>query len=246
MVGENSMSEPRVLIGLSTGEYIRKANFLPSFLAIEKVPGTLMTTVHGQSPAEARNMIIRQALNNNCTHILFLDDDMEWPADILKRLLAHDVDGVMGLYLMRNYPHFPVAFDRAFPNGFNKFLYMEPHVGGLVEITNGGLGCVLIKTEVFRKMKEPWVTLGEIVKDGWCDDVSFFNRYREAGFRLFLDTEVRVGHMTPVTLFPDYVNGRWMTTYRHQNGNVLIPQTIPTPEETEADVQKHIGSTPLV
>jgi len=237
--------EPKILIGLSTGEFIRKANFLPSFLGLDKPDGTLMTTVHGQSPAEARNKIIEQALANDCTHVLFLDDDMEWPADMLIKLINHNVDGVMGLYLMRNYPHFPVAFDRAFPNGFNKFLYLEPHVRGLVEITNGGLGCFLCKTDVFRKMEKPWVTLGEIVKDGWCDDVSFFNRYRAAGFKLYLDTDVRVGHMTSLVLHPDFIGDRWMTTYRHQNGNVMVPQTIPTLEETAKEIEEHEKSTPL-
>lgn len=241
--------EPLVLVGLSTGEYIRKANFLPSFLALDKPVGTLMTTVHGQSPAEARNNIIRQALQNNCTHVMFLDDDMEIPKDALMRLLEHDVDGVLGLYLMRNYPHFPVAFDRKFPNGFNKFLYMEPHVQGLIPITNGGLGCALIKTEVFKEMPHPndiWVTLGEIQKDGWCDDVSFFNRYHEAGFKLFLDTNVRCGHMTSVTIYPDFVGDRWLTNYKHHNGNVMVPQVIPTTEDTAEEIAKHEADTPLL
>ncbi len=238
-LGENV----KVLIGLSTGEFIRKANFLPWFLGIDKPAGSLMTTVHGQSPAQARNIIIQQALDNNCTHVLFLDDDMEFPPDTLMKLLGHNVDGVMGLYLMRTYPHFPVAFDRAFPNGFNKFMYLSPEVTGLVPITNGGLGCVLIKTEVFKKMQKPWVTLGEIDKEGWCDDVSFFNRYREAGFKLYLDTNLRVGHMTTITLYPDYINDRWMTNYKHINGNVLVPQVIPTDEDTEKESEKY--NTPL-
>lgn len=238
----------KVLIGLSTGEFIRKANFLPSFLGLDKPTGSLMTTIHGQSPAKARNMIIKQALDNDCTHVLFVDDDMELPADALTRLLAHNVDGVLGLYLMRNYPHFPVAFDRKFANGFNKFLYLEEKVQGLIEITNGGLGCALIKTDVFRAMPHPkdvWVTLGEIEKDGWCDDVSFFNRYHEAGFKLYLDTEVRCGHLTTITLFPDFTGERWMTNYKHQNGNVLVPQTIPSAEDTNKEIAQHEADTPL-
>lgn len=238
----------KVLVGLSTGEYIRKANFLPSFLALNKPEGALMTTIHGQSPAEARNKIILQALENDCTHILFIDDDMELPQNTLLDLLKHDVDGVMALYLMRNYPHFPVAFDRRFPNGFNKFLYLEPSIQGLVQITNGGLGCVLIKTDVFRKMEHKnnvWVTLGEITKDGWCDDVSFFNRYHDAGFKLYVDTNVAVGHMTSLTLYPERVGDRWLTCYQHQNGKVLVPQTIPTVDETAEEIARHEADTPL-
>ncbi len=217
----------KVLVGLSTGDYIRKANFLPFYLALNKPEGTLSTSVHGQSPAQARNIIIKQGLNNNCTHILFVDDDMILPPDALIKLLSHKKDVVTALYLMRDYPHYPVIFDKVFENGYNKYVFMEGHVDGLLPITNCGLGCVLIKTEVFRKLEEPWVRLGEIEKDGWCDDVGFFNRVREAGFELFCDTEVRAGHITSLVVHPNKVNGKWFSEYRHQNGNVMIPQVIP-------------------
>lgn len=232
------MSDKKVLIGLSTMEHIRKADFLPYFLGLEKPIGSVMTTVHGQSPAEARNTIIKQGLQHNCTHILFIDDDMLPPPDSLFKLLAHDKDIVSGLYFMRAYPHFPVAFDQAFENGFNKFLFMKPDVNGLVPITNCGLGFVLIKTEVFKAMEEPWVRLGEIIKDGWCDDVGFFNRARTAGFQIWLDTDCRVGHMSSQAIWPNYVGGNWVTEYKNTNGNVLIPQTIPT----EGDDKSHAAA----
>jgi hypothetical protein len=237
---ESGVREPKVLIGLSTMEYIRRADFLPYFLGLEKPAGSLLTTVHGQSPAQARNVIIEQALGADCTHIFFCDDDMAFPPDTINRLLKHDKDIVMGLYLMRSYPHFPAAFDMELAGGYNKFMYLTPDVEGLVEITNGGLGCVLIKTEVFKKMERPWVTLGELIKDGWCDDVAFFNRARKAGFRIYLDTECKVGHMMSVNIWPEKApDGNWYTSYRHVNGNVLFPQTIPTPEETEKQLGEH-------
>lgn len=217
----------KVLVALTTGEYIRKANFLPFFLALEKPEGTLTTTIHGQSPAQARNIAARQGLDNGCTHILFVDDDMILPPDTLLRLLSHDKDVVTGLYLMRDYPHYPVIFDKVFEGGMNKYVFLEDHVEGLLPITNCGLGCVLIKTEVFRKLEEPWVRLGEIQKDGWCDDIGFFNRVREAGFELFCDTEVKAGHITSLCVYPNRTNGKWYSEYRHQQGNVLIPQLIP-------------------
>jgi hypothetical protein len=89
-------------------------------------------------------------------------------------------------------------------------------------------------------MERPWVTLGELIKDGWCDDVAFFNRARKAGFRIYLDTECKVGHMMSVNIWPEKApDGNWYTSYRHVNGNVLFPQTIPTPEETEKQLGEH-------
>ncbi len=222
----------KLLVGLSTQEHIRKADFLPFFLGLEKPVGSLMTTVHGQSPAQARNVIIDQAIDNGCTHIFFMDDDMTPPPDTIMKLLAHDKDIVTGLYLMRSYPHFPVAFDAAFDNGYNKFIYLSGDKGGLVEITNCGLGCVLIKTDVFKKLEKPYVRLGEIQKDGWCDDVGFFNRVRAAGVKLYCDMDTRVGHLTSVAIWPNKVGDAWYSEYKSDKGNILIPQTIPTDEET--------------
>lgn len=233
---DSGLAEYRIIIGLSTGEYIRKAEFMPYFLGIDKPPGTLVTTVHGQSPANARNVIIEQALENNCTHALFLDDDMGYPPDVLIRLLQHDVDVVTALYLMRDYPHFPVAFDMAFDNGYNKFAYLTGNVQGVIPITNCGLGCVLIKTEVFKAMEKPWVRLGELIPDGWCDDVGFFNRVRAAGFKLYCDTDLRVGHMAQHMLWPTKLNGQWFTEYRHLKGNVLVPQIIPDDKTTQEQI----------
>lgn len=240
IVKECGMSDVKLLIGLSTGEHIRKADFLPFFLGLEKPTNCLLTTVHGQSPAQARNIIIRQALSADCTHIFFTDDDMALPPDTITKLLRHDKDIVMGLYLMRSYPHFPTAFDLELPNGFNKFLYLLPEVNGLIPITNGGLGCVLMKTEVFKKMEDPWITLGELQRDGWCDDVSFYNRARKAGFEVWLDTDALVGHMMSVNIWPTRAaDGSWYTSYRHVNGEVLFPQTIPSPEQTKEELEKH-------
>lgn len=226
----------KVLVGLSTGEHIRKADFLPYFLGLEKPKDCMITTVHGQSPAKSRNIIIEQAIEHKCTHVLFVDDDMAYPPDMLIKLLAHNKDVVTGLYLMRSFPHFPVAFDEAFESGLNKFMYLTPEIEGLVEITNCGLGCVLIKTNVFESMEKPWVRLGEIEKDGWCDDVGFFNRVRQAGFKIYCDTDMRVGHMNAMVLWPNKVGNVWYTEYKNQNGNVLVPQTIPTKEETEKEL----------
>lgn len=220
--------DTKVLVGLSTMEHIRKADFLPYFLGLVKPNNTLICTVHGQSPAKARNILIEQALEQNCTHLLIIDDDMMYPGDALQKLLAHDKDVVSGLYLMRNYPHFPVIFDEAYEDGKCKFAFLTPETKGLIPVVNCGFGFVLIKTDVFRKMgKGPWVTLGEIEKDGWCDDVSFFNRARAVGTQLFCDTDLRCGHMTSLVLWPNYTNGQWFTEYRSNEGNVMFPQILP-------------------
>lgn len=220
-------------MGLSTGEHIRQAGFIPYFLGLDKPPGTLMTTVHGQSPAHSRNAIAKQAIDMDCTHVFFMDDDMAFPADTLTKLARHDVDIVTALYLMRSYPHFPVLFDETFDSGFNRHVFLTPDKQGLIPITNCGLGAVLINVEVFKKLEQPWVRLGEIVKDGWSDDMGFFNRAREAGFKLYCDLDALVGHMTSNIIWPVQYNGNWFSEYRNTAGNIVFPQMVPVDSKEE-------------
>lgn len=229
----------KVLIGLTTASQIRHAEMMPYFLSLAQAENCVLSTVHGHSPAKGRNIIIDQALANGCTHIFFLDDDMTPAPDTVSRLLKHDKDVVTGLYLMRSYPHFPVAFDRVFDNGFNKHLYLDPKVEGLIEITNCGLGCVLIKTDVFKKLEKPYVRLGEVVKDGWSDDIGFFNRIKQAGFKIYCDTDTVVGHITNLVIEPIKMEGQWFTQYKHNSGNVNISQVVLSNEETNEQIQKN-------
>jgi len=223
----------KVMIGLSTAEDLRKAEFLPYFMSLNRPENSMQCTVHGQSPAKSRNLIAERALENNCTHILFLDDDMTPPGDTLMKLLKHDKDVVSALYLLRSYPHYPAAFNKKYWNGKNKHAFLTSDMTGLVPITNCGLGCVLVKIEVFKKLEKPWVRLAELAKDEWCDDIGFFNRVGEAGFEMFCDLDTPVGHINNISIWPEKKEHGWFTTYKNMNGNITFPQYIPTREEME-------------
>jgi hypothetical protein len=237
--------DTKVLVALSTGEHIRQASFIPSFLSLERPTNALTLTVHGQSPAAARNIIIKGALESNCTHVFFMDDDMVFPPDTLMKLLVHDKPIVTGLYLLRAFPHRPAFFDVAYDDGKCKFTALTRGLTGLVKGVNAGLGAALINTEVFKNVEPPWVRLGEIDKDGWCDDVGFFNRCRKAGYDVWCDLNAPVGHMTTLTIWPEYMEEEWFTNYRHSGGNVRISQNVPTLEEIEKE-KLMFGSKELV
>lgn len=218
----------KLMIGVPTGEYGRRADFYDYWNGLNKPSGSVVMFAHGQSPAKNRNVIAEAALENGCTHVFYIDDDLVFEADALDRLLVHaDKDVVSGLYLMRNFPHYPLAFDevRENENGKCKFMFLTPDKEGLVRVVNCGFGFVLIKTDVFRKLEKPWVRLGEIEKDEWCDDVAFFNRVRKAGFKLYCDLDIRLGHMLNVTLWPRKNGNGWNSMYvTHTGESFEFPQ----------------------
>ncbi len=199
--------------GDSTAELGRYAVFHDYFNLLDKPTGSVCTTTHGQSPAKARNLIIEAAMEHDCTHILFLDDDMVFPPDTLNKLMAHDLDVVSAYYLMRTYPHQGLIFDYAEPNGKCKWYEVKPDEYGVREVVATGLGCVLFKLDVFKKIEPPYVRLGEIESDGWCDDIGLFKRLREAGVKIHLDLDCPVGHIANFIVTPTHNNGDWQVNY---------------------------------
>lgn len=238
----------KIMICVPTAEFARRADFYDYFNGLEKPDGTMITFSHGQSPARNRNIMIRLALQNNATHCLFLDDDMAFKPDLLRRLLSHDVDVCSGLYLMRNYPHFPVMFDERMDDGKCKFKFLTPDTRGLVEVMNIGLGACLIKTDVFRKMagendyeKFNWITLGEAEPDHWSDDISFFNRASKAGIKMYVDCDARCGHMMTATIWPNYDDTQksWFTMYNTNAAEMFqVAQYVPTKEQINQQLKE--------
>lgn len=214
----------KVLIGVATAEFARRADFYDYFNAFQKPENSICTFAHGQSPARNRNLIIEQALNLGCTHVFFMDDDVILPFDALTRLLTHDKDIVSGLYLMRNYPHKPIAFDTYDDAGRCHHLDIQ-NKSGLIEVCATGLGCLLIKTDVFRQLEKPWIRMGELESDTWCDDLGFYKRAREAGYTGWLDTDVCVGHILSAILKPVFANGVWNFSY-DTGGTGIIGQVM--------------------
>jgi hypothetical protein len=231
--------DTKILIAVPTSEMARRADFYDYLNMIDKPIGTAYNAVHGSSPARNRNLMIELALAENYTHIFFLDDDCVCRPNVLHKLLAHDVDMVSGLYLKRNYPHLPIMFDHAFQDGRCRYTFLSDGRKGLIEVLAAGLGACLIKMNVFRTMDKPWITLGELEKDHWCDDISFFLRARDAGFKLHMDLDCPVGHIMTGIIWPDNVEGKWMTAYDTGAGQIFhVPQTVPSAQELQEALEK--------
>lgn len=154
---------------------------------------------------DLRNEAGRLALAAGATHLLFLDADMTWPGDVLTRMLAHHDKGIVsGLYFLKSWPHWPVAFASGAVNlktGEVDYTYDDAVVaaGGLRPSALVGMGCTLIPTALLSLMPEPWFEYRENRSGLWTitEDVAFCQKAAAYGCPIWVDPSVKCRHVGP-------------------------------------------------
>lgn len=215
------------MIGHPTTGLSRNTDFYNYINGLEVPCDQLRMSPLGLSPAKARNVIFEQALVHNCTHVFLVDDDMALGRYDLARLLARDKDVISGIYPTGTFPHQPIAFTEFADSGRAKVLNLTPNVSGVIKVVATGFGCCLIKTDVLKKMTRPWVRLGELDSEQWCDDIGFFWRLHKEvpDAEVYLDTDVRPGHMKTLMLSIHKDAEGWKTGYNASGAVTLyLPQ----------------------
>jgi hypothetical protein len=148
--------------------------------------------------ANQRAELSLDAMQENCTHILFIDSDMRFPQDMIGRLLKHDLDIVATNCARRRMPTGPTA-QLYKENGERELVWTMPESTGLQEVGSVGMGVMLIKANVFKALAEPWFeTPWRVDKRGYIgEDVYFCQKAAAAGFKIWIDHDVskEIGHI---------------------------------------------------
>jgi hypothetical protein len=158
--------------------------------------------IEGSILQDVRNLLIKNALKWNPTHLLLVDSDMNLPRDTLAKLLARS-EACVGLnYVQRVFPTKPNTFTEGKGRVFTK-----PDSAGLEPVDHMGLGCVLVDARVFECIEAPafeFETIKTYDADGhvtdWHtrgEDVYFFGKLRAAGIQPYVDHDLSkaVGHV---------------------------------------------------
>ncbi len=171
--------------------------------------------VRGYDCATARNRIAQIAIDGGYDAVLMVDNDVTPPRDALTNLLSHGVAFVSGYYLHRNARNTPsenTCMCRLYmPDGTPYFNYpIESEYTGrelhemaangqyLVETHGGGMGCALVRTDVFRILDYPWfdwVNYSDDNRGLLSEDLYFCEKMRVAGISRHVDTRVACGHL---------------------------------------------------
>ncbi len=160
-----------------------------------------LAPVIGKPIAEARNELMREAIENNCDFVFFLGDDVLVPPDTLNRLLQRlwdheDIAMVTGMYWTKAWPTQPYIW-----RGIQRGPYMDWKHGEFFEVDYAGCDCLLIRLSPEMKALGPeWFSTDWTweEKDQMTllstEDFYFYTKTRKAGLKLWCDTNVQCIH----------------------------------------------------
>lgn len=146
----------------------------------------------------AREMMAEQALKLDAKYVLFVDDDMIVPKRMFEALMKHadKADIIAPICFQRISPYKPVIYKTKKEIKDGKLYITNNHItdyepNSIVYPDAVGFGVVLINTEVFKKLPQPWFFSNTNIGE----DIYFCQQAKAAGFNILVDTSVKVGHL---------------------------------------------------
>lgn len=195
------MSEVRIAFALINYGPIWSPVYTSHLRAVAKASRTM--TVEGiggifglgasdrQYTHTAENNAVYGLLDTDCTHLFLCENDMILPDDCLVQLAALDKPIASGIYFLRGGHGQPCLYRRT--------LAIGPDSCGMTPVSifptdapfelRGcpGLGCVLIRREVFEQLHAPWFDLKE---NAYGSDLYFYTNVVKAGIPVWVDPRV--------------------------------------------------------
>lgn len=194
----------RLLIGIPCMDYLH-VSFVESLnkltihllregynFRVEFLPGTLIYF--------ARNKLACQAINENFTHLLFIDSDMVFDESIVETLLFSGKDFVCGAFQSRRPPYGSCIFSSLKPIEKVKEYGMEPF-----RVAGCGMALTMISTDILRAVQSKYGDCFNPEKiDGvnFGEDTAFCWRANKIGAEIWCDPTARVGHVAHVPIWP--------------------------------------------
>jgi len=147
--------------------------------------------------AHARNFAVQKCLEDDFTHLFFVDSDQILQERCLMQLLSHNVElvaawtqirkqGYTNIYQNINNKYEPYTLEQI--NNLNK---------QLIKVDAVGFGAVLLKRSLLEKLSPtPFIYTEQL-----SEDLYFCNKItKELNIPILVDTSLRIGHYKPIIL----------------------------------------------
>lgn len=180
-------------------------NFLKSILGMRKVGEVQFQISCSSLIYDARNGLVKLAIEGGFDRILWLDSDMDFDPDLMERLSADMDEGreyVTALFFKRKAPVKPCIY--------SELAYMRnPDNGNLTpiavcledypqdqlfEVAASGMAATMMTVDLARRVQEKF---GQPFSPqlGFGEDLSFCGRAKQVGARMWCDSRIKVGHV---------------------------------------------------
>lgn len=152
---------------------------------------------------KSRQELIDDALAAECTHLLFIDSDQTFPANLVHLLARHGKNVIACNVATKVVPSNPTArnYNPNYAGGDVVFTNEDSH--GLEKVWRIGTGVMLLNLQVMQHIPKPWF---EIVwyaplNDFCGEDWYFCQKLEAAGVPLWIDHDVskEIGHIGQYT-----------------------------------------------
>ena len=213
----------RILLAVPTFETIYADTYKSMWDLDKDGNEVLFESVRGYDVATARNRIAQKSLDLKADYVLMVDNDVVLPKDALKTLLGNRKEVCLGYYAHRGddnlyhgrtcicklrdkdgkeYYNFPLESEYTAEELHGKAKSGET----CIEVHGGGMGCALIRTDVFEKTSYPWydwVNYGDANRGMLSEDLYFCSLCRTSGIKIYADVRVGCGHLLRHVQWPD-------------------------------------------
>lgn len=207
----------RILIAVPTFETIYPDTF-KSIWELDKAGHEVdFDFVRGYDCATARNAIAQRAINGGYDYVLMVDNDVVLPRTVLVDMLDDPKDVCLGYYAHRGadnvYRSRMSVCKLGWFNYPTESQYMASELAEIKEkgvhkivIHGGGMGCALIRTDVFRTLSYPWydwVNYNDSQRGMLSEDLFFCEKCRKANILIHTDTRAGCGHILRRIQWPE-------------------------------------------
>jgi hypothetical protein len=184
----------RILIAIPTAKYIEPETMKSIYnLKFPEGYEAQFEYFYGYQIDQIRNLIANWMVEGPFDYLFAVDSDITFPPDTLEKMLKRDVDMITGVYRQR----LPEQHVELYDMNYQRINYDSVAHAGCFQIGGCGMGCVLIKKQVFLSVKYPHFEYHQaiLMEDTVSEDVDFCQKVNNAGHNIYVDTSIRCEHL---------------------------------------------------
>lgn len=190
------MKPKKISIGIPTYSQIHIETVACLIYSLQETKAEVQLNFHkGTYLHQLRNNMLKEARENNADYLMFVDSDMTFPPDGIKKLLSYDKDIIGGMYNMKTLPlvnTIKIADDEG---NFISSDGAEIPTNHIFKCFSVPTGFMLIKLEAIKSLDKPFDfgtnEKGELIGE----DVYFCMQAHKIGLDVWCDPTIKIGHI---------------------------------------------------